>query len=99
LHACAHQGQHSFKEHVNSLKDQLNLTVHTWYEQADSQEEGVLNGMMQLDTIKDSLPLTNGEFYLCGPVGFMMFVKQQLLTLGVEADRIHYELFGPHQEV
>jgi len=54
---------------------------------------------MQLEAIKDSLPLTNGEFYLCGPVGFMMFVKQQLLTLGVEADRIHYELFGPHQEV
>jgi len=99
LHACAHQGQHSFKEHVNSLKKQLNLSVHTWYEQADSEEEGLTNGMMQLDAIKDSLPLTNGEFYLCGPVGFMMFVKQQLLTLGVEADRIHYELFGPHQEV
>lgn len=99
LHACAHQGQHSFKEHVNSLKGQLNLSVHTWYEQADSEEDGVLNGMMQLEAIKDSLPLTNGEFYLCGPVGFMMFVKQQLLTLGVEADRIHYELFGPHQEV
>ena len=99
LHACAHQGQHSFKDHVNSLKDQLNLSVHTWYEQANREEEGVLNGMMQLEAIKDSLPLTNGEFYLCGPVGFMMFVKQQLLTLGVEADRIHYELFGPHQEV
>lgn len=99
LHACAHQGQHSFKEHVNSLKKQLNLSVHTWYEQADSEEEGVTNGMMQLDAIKDNLPLTNGEFYLCGPVGFMMFVKQQLLTLGVEADRIYYELFGPHQEV
>ena len=99
LHACTHQGQHSFKEHVNSLKGHLNLSVHTWYEQADSEEEGVLNGMMQLEALKDSLPLTNGEFYLCGPVGFMMFVKQQLLTLGVEADRMHYELFGPHQEV
>ncbi len=99
LHACTHQGQHSFKEHVNSLKGQLNLSIHTWYEQANSEEDGVLNGMMQLEAIKDSLPLTDGEFYLCGPVGFMMFVKQQLLTLGVEADRIHYELFGPHQEV
>ena len=99
LHACTHQGQHSFKEHVNSLKGQLNLSVHTWYEQAKSEEEGVTKGMMKLDAIKDSLPLTDGEFYLCGPVGFMMFVKQQLLTLGVEADRIHYELFGPHQEV
>jgi nitric oxide dioxygenase len=59
----------------------------------------VIKGNMVLDQIKDSLPLTNGEFYLCGPVGFMMFVKQQLLTLGVEADRIYYELFGPHKDV
>ncbi|TYL46514.1 NO-inducible flavohemoprotein [Marinomonas sp. IMCC 4694] len=99
LHACAHQGQHSFDAHVNSLKEQLNLSVYTWYEQAGNEAQGVLNGMMQIDAVKDSLPLTDGEFYLCGPVGFMMFVKQQLLTLGVEADRIHYELFGPHKDV
>lgn len=99
LHACANQGQHSFKDHVNGLKGTLNLSVHTWYEQADNAEDGVIEGNMALDPIKGSLPLTNGEFYLCGPVGFMMFVKQQLLTLGVEADRIHYELFGPHKDV
>jgi len=99
LHACANQGQHSFKDHVNSLKDTLNLSVHTWYEQASEAEDGVIEGNMELDQIKGGLPLSNGEFYLCGPVGFMMFVKQQLLTLGVEADRIHYELFGPHKDV
>jgi nitric oxide dioxygenase len=99
LHACANQGQHSFKDHVNGIKDTLNLSVHTWYEQAVEEGDGVIKGNMALDQIKDSLPLTNGEFYLCGPVGFMMFVKQQLLTLGVEADRIHYELFGPHKDV
>jgi nitric oxide dioxygenase len=77
----------------------LALNVHTWYEQTDKTEEGVYQGNMQLDVIKEGLPVSNGEFYLCGPVGFMMFVKQQLLTLGVEADRIHYELFGPHKDV
>ncbi|MEL0635333.1 NO-inducible flavohemoprotein [Marinomonas sp. TI.3.20] len=100
LHACAHEGQHSFKAHVNSVKAQLpQLSVHTWYERANETEEGVYEGNMQLADIKDALPLTDGDFYLCGPVGFMMFVKQQLLTLGVEADRVHYELFGPHQDV
>jgi nitric oxide dioxygenase len=99
LHACANQSQHSFKSHVNELKGSLALNVHTWYEQTDKTEEGVYQGNMQLDVIKEGLPISNGEFYLCGPVGFMMFVKQQLLTLGVEADRIHYELFGPHKDV
>ncbi|MBR7888176.1 NO-inducible flavohemoprotein [Marinomonas sp. A79] len=99
LHACANAAQHSFKDHVNSQKDTLNLSVHTWYEQGSTANEDAIAGKMQLDEIKDSLPLSNGEFYLCGPVGFMMFVKQQLLTLGVEADRVHYELFGPHKDV
>ncbi|SBS39540.1 Flavohemoprotein [Marinomonas spartinae] len=99
LHACAHEGLHSFKDHVNGLKGALDLSVYTWYERAHELADSKFEGNMQLDDIKANLPLSNGEFYLCGPVGFMMFVKQQLLTLGVEADRIHYELFGPHQEV
>jgi nitric oxide dioxygenase len=37
------------------------------------------------------------QFYLCGPVGFMQFVAQQLVTLGVNKDSIHYECFGPHK--
>ena len=100
LHACENQGQHSFKTHVNNAKAQLpTLSVHTWYTSVEEAEEGVHEGSMQLADIQDTLPLTEGDFYLCGPVGFMMFIKQQLLTLGVEADRIHYELFGPHQDV
>ena len=99
LHACATQSQHSFKEHVNDLKTTLPLSVHTWYEKTDKTEEDVYEGEMTLEPIKNHLPIEDGEFYLCGPLGFMMFVKQQLLTLGVQADRIHYELFGPHQDV
>ena len=52
---------------------------------------------MQLGQISEILPLTEGDFYFCGPVGFMMFIKEQLLSLSVSDDRIHYEVFGPHQ--
>ena len=57
----------------------------------------MLAGQMQLAQVAEVLPLAEGDFYLCGPVGFMMFVKEQLLSLGVSEDRIHYEVFGPHQ--
>ena len=30
---------------------------------------------------------------------FIKFVKDQLLELGVSDDRIHYEVFGPHQQL
>lgn len=99
LHACAGSHQHSFKDHVNSLKGSLPLSVHTWYEKTDKAEEGVYEGKMALEPIKNNLPIEDGDFYLCGPVNFMMFAKQQLASLGVSSDRIHYELFGPHQDI
>lgn len=47
--------------------------------------------------VEDQLPLALADFYLCGPVAFMQFAKQQLVRLGVNTDRIHYEVFGPHE--
>ncbi|MCV2401997.1 NO-inducible flavohemoprotein [Marinomonas sp. C2222] len=99
LHACPKASHHSFKEHVNNLKSSLDLNIQTWYEQLDDDQEGVFEGQMVLEPIKDSLPLETGDYYLCGPIGFMMNVKQQLLSLGVSGERIHYEVFGPHQDV
>jgi nitric oxide dioxygenase len=51
---------------------------------------------MDLAAIKDSLPIHFGEFYLCGPVGFMQAVVAQLEAMDVDRSRIHYEVFGPH---
>lgn len=98
LHACRNPQQHSFADHVASLSETLALTYYTWYE-ADAPEntDHVLPGQMQLAQVAEVLPLNEGDFYLCGPVGFMMFAKEQLLNLGVTEDRIHYEVFGPHQ--
>ena len=98
LHACENQQQHSFKKRLKQLGQQLNLTHHTWYNQEVTSEDNIHHGLMDLTTL-DNLPLTDGDFYLCGPVGFMLFAKQQLVNLGVAIERIHYEMFGPHQEI
>jgi nitric oxide dioxygenase len=37
------------------------------------------------------------QFYLCGPVAFMQFAAKQLVGLGIKAENIHYECFGPHK--
>ena len=50
--------------------------------------------MMDLTSVE--LPTEKGNFYLCGPIGFMQVAKQQLLSLGVVEGNIHYEVFGPH---
>jgi len=99
LHACKNRNQHSFKEHVESVKNTLNLQSHTWYENDVSSSKNETTGRMKIEDVKGSLPLKEGEFYLCGPLQFMLAIKHELLALGVSQSRINYELFGPHQEV
>lgn len=98
LHACESVEQHSFKKRVEQLAGQLNLEAHTWYKHEHPLERNVHHGLMDLSLIEQDLPLHHGDFYLCGPVPFMRFAKQQLITLGVEEARIHYEVFGPHDD-
>lgn len=98
LHACETPQQHSFAGRVQNLETQLPaLKSFTWYNRA--AVAGSFAGTMQLAELEDTLPLADGHFYLCGPIAFMAFAKQQLVQLGVAGERIHYEVFGPHTEI
>ncbi|QBY05349.1 NO-inducible flavohemoprotein [Thalassotalea sp. HSM 43] len=98
LHACENAQQHSFNSHTQSICQQHGWQHFTWYNQdvpaGDTLGENIATGFMDFSQV--SLPLSQGDFYLCGPLGFMEFAKQQLLNLGVSEERIHYEVFGPH---
>ena len=103
LHACINSKQHSFKERSVEICQQQQWPLQTWYQEADTVEqqsdqyERVYQGFIDFEQAK--LPLQSGHFYLCGPVGFMRFAKQALLALGVDGQRIHYEVFGPHADL
>ncbi len=94
LHACEGSEQHSFSKRTGELVKQNNWQQNVWYRNEDAPQEHITHGMMDLASI--DLPTENGNFYLCGPIGFMQFAKQQLLKLGVGESNIHYEVFGPH---
>ena len=98
LHACENPAQHSFRKLNQNLAKDLNLKLYSWYQAEAPQAENTFHGYMDISLI-DDLPLTDGEFYLCGPTGFMSFAKQQLLALKVDESQIHYEVFGPHEEL
>ncbi|WP_194435686.1 NO-inducible flavohemoprotein [Vibrio sp. A621] len=86
-YACETKSQHTFAQETEALIGQ-----HGWQHQVWLRDQ---DGMMDLTQV-DSLPLADGEFYLCGPVAFMEFAVKQLDQMGVSRDRIHYEVFGPH---
>jgi len=96
LHACENAQQHSFNQF---LADQAamheRLNYYTWFNQGGEGADFI--GLMNISAVAQQLPLVDGDFYICGPSGFMAAIKQQLLALDVDAERIHYEVFGPHQ--
>ena len=95
LHACNNREQHTFVDEVATLVAANQWQQHVWYLEGQGQH----SGQMDLSAIRDRLALDNGDFYLCGPVAFMAFVVEQLHALGVSRDRIHYEIFGPHESL
>jgi len=104
LHACENNNQHSFAKRTSTLIENSNWKQNIWYREnvnettnanlVTSENTDVHHGFMDLTQI--DLPIMAGDFYLCGPIAFMRFAKQQLLTLGVSEERVHYEVFGPH---
>ena len=94
LHACEDTEQHSFSKRTHELLQSNSWQQKVWYKNKTEQQPHINKGMMDLSTV--DLPTENGNFYLCGPIAFMQFAKQQLLKLGVGENNIHYEVFGPH---
>ncbi len=99
LHACENSEQHSFKQRLNQLSQQSKVDSFTWYNNEKVSAKNVFHGYMDIDSIANQLPVTQGEFYLCGPTAFMQFARRQLLALGVDSTAIHYEVFGPHEDL
>jgi nitric oxide dioxygenase len=100
LHACENMAQHSFGKRVEQLKkNAVNLSYFTWYLHSQQSEKNAFSGLMELTHLSAPLPILDGHFYICGPTGFMKFIKGQLLDLGVSDTQIHYEVFGPHSDL
>lgn len=103
LHACEQGDVHGFKQAIHTKRQQHhNLKSHVWYRKPSSTDvvgtDYDFEGQMELSKVADQL-LPHARYYFCGPIGFMSAIKQQLLVLGVSAENMHYEVFGPHADL
>lgn len=102
LHAAEHGDVHAFSDEVAALGAKLpRFESHVWYrEPSDKDREQARftrEGLMDLLAEEGKLSDPAMQFYLCGPINFMRFAAAQLVKIGVDKDRIHYECFGPHK--
>ncbi|PHV11352.1 globin domain-containing protein [Chitinimonas sp. BJB300] len=98
-YATQHGRHHALREDLTIARTkQSGLKEIIFYEAPLSTDEIGQDyhhqGRMQLEGLLDEETL-KGEFYLCGPVGFMQQQWQELLEAGVSPKQIQREVFGP----
>lgn len=104
VHGTMSSATHAMDAHVRSLARQHGgISVATFYSEpaphdAVGQTHDV-SGMITMDWLKANTPLNEADIYLCGPKPFLRAFVGGLSLAGVPSDRIHYEFFGPADEL
>lgn len=106
VHGCLHEGVQAFRDTIDDLARQHpNLSVH--YRYSDNAPQGttrataahVSTGLVDAALIESLVPDRNADYYFCGPKPFMVNIYHQLLAWGIPASQVHFEFFGPRQEL
>lgn len=104
VHAALNSSTHAMDRHVRAIaKRHGRISVATFYsEPAPADFAGHTHdydGFISVDWLKHNTPFGEGDFYVCGPKPFLKSLVTGLWTAGVGADRIHFEFFGPSDEL
>jgi nitric oxide dioxygenase len=104
VHAALRGRHHALKQHVRAVAgehDNVNAVVSYEFpgdEDVPGKDYDVA-GRITLDWIKRTLPIAEADFYFCGPKGFMRMLVLGLRALDVPEEHIHFEFFGPPQDL
>jgi nitric oxide dioxygenase len=104
VHAARNSRVSAFSAEIRrSISDCPNIQTHYRFDTplADDLETGRCNsvGLIDLDFLQRLLPTSDADFFFCGPQPFMAVILRALQQWGVPEDQLHYEFFGPKQEL
>ncbi|MCO7222833.1 NO-inducible flavohemoprotein [Pleionea sp. CnH1-48] len=92
IHCAENQEHHCFHSELNALKMNHDFELYSAYV---NDSRGDHQGFLTRDALSQFIQHSDADFYFCGPMPFMIMLKQQLVELGVDESRMHYEVFGP----
>jgi len=97
---CRNSVDHMFRDEVIELQEaNPNMRLHICYSrplERDVRGESYSHeGRVTLDLMKEILPSSNYEYYLCGPGPFMDTLVHGLYEWGVPKKDVKFEAFGP----
>ncbi|OAS84079.1 MULTISPECIES: NO-inducible flavohemoprotein [Metabacillus] len=100
IHAAKNSEVQAFHQEITETINLLpNARKYNVYENptASDREKKTfdLEGYVDYQKLQEIVKDKEADFYVCGPVPFMKNVIDGLETLGVKAENIHFEFFGP----
>jgi nitric oxide dioxygenase len=104
VHGALNGRVHAFRDFVRQLAGRhANLKVHYRYNEASEEDRTMRwhdsEGFIDAELLEDMLPERDADYYFCGPKPFMIGIYHNLLKWGIPASQVHFEFFGPRQEL
>ncbi len=104
VHGTLNGATHALAAQVQSLAARGQAAqVTTFYEAPRPQDvagrDFDIAGRIDAEWLNAHTPLQEADFYLCGPRPFLRTLVAALSLAGVPGDHIHYEFFGPADEM
>jgi nitric oxide dioxygenase len=104
VHGTLSGATHAMKDRVRSLTEaHPNIRATTFYVEPRPEDRLGADydhqGLITVDWLRANTPLDEAGYYLCGPRPFLRAFVGGLALAGVRSSRIHYEFFGPADEI
>ncbi|HEY0134567.1 MAG TPA: NO-inducible flavohemoprotein [Nannocystis sp.] len=104
VHGTRNSSTHALAGEVEEIAAaHPNVHVHVRYSDPlptdDTSGHAHGTGIIDVALLEKLLPSSDAEYYLCGPKPFMVCVHEGLQRRGVPEAQIHFEFFGPKQDL
>lgn len=103
IHGSLNEESQAFKKVIDDLATKhSNLKIHYRYSNhvsGISSDGNVDAGYIDAALIESKVPQHDADYYFCGPQPFMINIYHELLAWGIPASQVHFEFFGPRQEL
>lgn len=104
IHGTHDRQTHAMRDHVRTLAERGKAVQVTNFHQSPLADEVEgrdydMAGIITDEWLVASTPVANADYYICGPRPFLRHAVSALSLAGVPAERVHYEFFGPADEL
>ncbi len=100
VHGTLSGAAHAMSERLRQSADDKGFRVTTFYQQSRTEDSAHDHaGLITMEWLAQNTPLHEADFFICGPKPFLKAFVNGLSLAGVAQDRIHYEFFGPADEL